>query len=196
MTYRHDLWEIAADKHAIVTTAEAEDWGVPAVEVRKLAARGALTRVGHGVYRHNGVPAVHPWTGLRAKLTIVGHDAFLEGDTVLSTFDLAQVNPPKYYIGTLRRRRTAPPPHTAVTFRPATAAEDLTTYEGLRSVTVRRALLDAVPIVLTERLLDAVDAAQRRDLITELEATEITDAVAAWNQRLFGFQPPVSPWRH
>ncbi|SKL10407.1 Uncharacterised protein [Mycobacteroides abscessus subsp. massiliense] len=196
MTYRHDLWEIAADKHAIVTTAEAEDWGVPAVEVRKLAARGALTRVGHGVYRHNAVPAVHPWTGLRAKLAIVGHDAFLEGDTVLSTFDLAQVNPPKYYIGTLRRRRTTPPPHTAVTFRPATAAEDLTTYEGLRSVTVRRALLDAVPIVLTERLLDAVDAAQRRDLITEPEATEITDTVTAWNQRLFGFQPPVSPWRH
>lgn len=196
VTYRQDLWEIAADKHAIVTTAEAQDWGVPAVEVRKLAARGALTRVGQGVYRHNGVPAVHPWTGLRAKLAIVGHDAFLEGDTVLSTFDLAQVNPSKYYIGTLRRRRTAPPPHTVVTFRPAVAEHDLTTYEGLRSVPVHRALLDAVPIVLTERVLDAVADAQRRDLITELEATEITDAVAAWNQRLFGYQPPVSPWRH
>lgn len=196
MTYRHDLWEIAADKHAIVTTAEAEDCGVPAVEVRKLAARGALTRVGHGVYRHNGVPAVYPWTGLREKLAIVGHDAFLEGDTVLSMFDLALVNPYKHYIGTLRRRRTAPPPHTVVTFRPAMADEDLTTYEGLHSVTVRRALLDAVPIVLTERVLDAVADAQRRDLITELEATEITDAVADWNRRLFGFQPPVSPWRH
>ena len=50
MTYRHDLWEIAAEYHGIVTTRQAEDAGVPAVEVRKLAARGALERLGYGVY--------------------------------------------------------------------------------------------------------------------------------------------------
>ncbi|MDO3101092.1 type IV toxin-antitoxin system AbiEi family antitoxin domain-containing protein [Mycobacteroides abscessus subsp. abscessus] len=183
MTYRNDLWQIAADRHGIVTVEQAEDWGVPAVEMRKLATRGALTRVGRGVYRHNGVPA-DARTELAATLASVGPDAFLEGDTVLAMFDLALVNPVKIHIGTPRRFRGAVPPHTVVTTRPHMAPEDLTEYEGLRSVTVRRALLDAVPIILGERIENAVVDAQRRGLITELEATEIIGAVAGWNQRV------------
>lgn len=183
MTYREELWRIAADRHGVVTTEQAEDSGVPAVEVRKLATRGALTRVGRGVYRHNGVPH-DAWTDLAATLASVGPDAFLEGDTVLALFDLAHVNPPKIYIGTPRRHRGVVPPHAVVTTRPHMAPEDLTEYEGLRAVTVRRALLDAVPIILSDRMQDAVEAAQRRDLITELEATEIIGAVAGWDQRV------------
>lgn len=183
MTYREDLWQIAADRHGIVTTEQASDWGVPAVEVRKLAARGALTRVGRGVYRHNGVPG-DAWTGLAATLASVGPDAFLEGDTVLAMFDLALVNPPKIHVGTLRRHRGAVPPHTVVAARPHMAPEDLTEYEGLRSITVRRALLDAVPIILSDRMQDAVVKAQRRELITDLEGKEIIGAVAGWDQRV------------
>lgn len=183
MTYRNDLWQIAADRHGVVTTEQAADWGVPAVEMRKLAARGALTRVGWGVYRHNGVP-YDAWTHLAATLASVGQDAFLEGDTVLAMFDLALVNPPKIHVGIPRRHRAAVPPHTVVTRRPYMAPEDLTEYEGLRSVTVRRALLDAVPIILSDRMQNAVVDAQRRDLITGLEAKEIIGAVAGWDQRV------------
>lgn len=183
MSYRHDLWQIAADGHGIVTTAQAADWGVPAVEMRKLAARGALSRVGRGVYRHNGVPR-DAWTQLAGTLASVGPDAFLEGATVLAMFDLALVNPANIHVGTPRRRRGATPPHTVVTARPNVDEADLTEYEGLRSATVRRALLDAVPIILGERMQDAVVDAQRRDLITELEATEIIGAVAGWDQRV------------
>ncbi|MBA0045102.1 type IV toxin-antitoxin system AbiEi family antitoxin domain-containing protein [Mycobacteroides sp. LB1] len=183
MTYRHELWRIAAERHGIVTTEQAEDWGVPAVEMRKLATRGALTRVGRGVYRHNGVPH-DAWTDLAGALASVGPDAFLEGHTVLAMFDLALVNPPKIYVGTPRRHRGAVPPHTVVTARPHMAPEDLTEYEGLRSLTVRRALLDAVQIILSDRMQDAVVNAQRRDLITELEAKEIVGAVAGWDQRM------------
>src|SRR5690242_18558177 len=117
MTYRHDLWEIAAEYHGIVTTRQAEDAGVPAVEVRKLAARGALERLGYGVYRHTGVPT-DQWTELAAAAAIAGEDAFLEGDTVLAMFGLALVNPPKIYVGTPRRRRSQPPRNTVVTLRP------------------------------------------------------------------------------
>lgn len=183
MTYRNDLWQIAAGRHGVVTTGQAQDSGVPAVEVRKLAARGALTRVGRGVYRHNGVP-LDAWTELAATLASVGPDAFLEGDTVLAMFGLALVNPPKIHVGTPRRYRGAVPPHTVVTTRPHMAPEDLTEYEDLRSVTVRRALLDAVPIILSDRMQNAVVDAQRRDLITDLEATEIIGAVAGWDQRV------------
>ncbi len=34
MGYRRDLWEIAASRNGVVTVVEAEDAGVPAVEVR------------------------------------------------------------------------------------------------------------------------------------------------------------------
>jgi predicted transcriptional regulator of viral defense system len=183
MTYRQDLWEIAAEHHGIVTTQQAADAGVPGVEVRKLTARGALTRVGHGVYRHLGVPA-DDWSELTATLACIGKDAFLEGDTVLAMFNLALVNPPKIFVGTLRRRRTAPPPHTVVTVRPRMRDDDLTTYEGLHCVTVRRALLDGVPHLLGERVLKAVAKAQHRELIDELEAAEIVGAVAGWNRLL------------
>lgn len=177
MTYRHDLWGIAAENHGIVTIRQADAAGVPAVEVRKLASRSALERAGHGVYRHTGVPA-DEWTELAAALAIVGEDAFLEGDTVLAMFDLALVNPPKLHIGTPRRRRRQPPRNAVVTVRAHLVEDDLTIYEGLRCVTVRRALLDGISHLIGARVLDAVADAQRRDLIDEIEATEIIGAVA------------------
>jgi hypothetical protein len=183
MTYRHDLWEIAAEHHGIVTTQQADDAGVPAVEVRKLASRDALERVGHGVYRHTGVPT-DEWTELAGMLASVGEDAFLEGDTVLAMFGLALVNTAKVHVGTPRRRRSQPPRNTVVTVRPGMPDGDLTTYEGLRSVSVRRALLDGIPHLLGERVLDAVAEAQHRDLIDELEATEIVGAVAGRDRLL------------
>lgn len=183
MTYRQDLWTIAAEQHGIVTTRQAEDIGVPSVEMRKLTARGALTRVGHGVYRHTGVPS-DQWTELTATLANVSEDAFLEGDTVLAMFNLALVNPSKIFVGTPRRRRTEPPPHTVVTFRPQVGGSDLTTYEGLRCVTVRRALIDGIPHLLGERALNAVTEAQRRGLINDIEAAEILGVIAGRNRLL------------
>lgn len=47
MNYRQDLWELAASRNGVVAVAEGEGAGVPAVEVRKLAARGALRGHGH-----------------------------------------------------------------------------------------------------------------------------------------------------
>ena len=177
MTYRHDLWEIAAEHHGIVTTRQATDAGVPAAEVRKLAARGALERVGHGVYRHAGIP-VDRWTELAAALAAVGDDAFLEGDTVLAMFDLALVNPPKIQVGTPHRWRRTPPRNTVVTVRPRMLEGDLTNYQDLRCVTVRRALLDGIPHLLGQRVLDAAEEAKGRGLIDDLGATEIAGAVA------------------
>jgi predicted transcriptional regulator of viral defense system len=183
MTYRHDLWEIAAERHGIVTTRQADDAGVPAVELRKLASRGALERAGHGVYRHTGVPR-DEWTELAAAVAGVGEDAFLEGDTVLAIFGLALVNPAKIHVGVQRRWRRRPPGNAVVTVRPDVPKEDLTIHEGLRCVTVRRALLDGIPHLIGERVLDAVADAQRRDLIDEPAATEIIGAVTDRAQEL------------
>jgi hypothetical protein len=183
MTYRHDLWEIAAGNHGIVTTREAFDAGVPAVQLRQLAARGALERLGHGVYRHTGVPR-GTRTELAAALAAAGDGAFLEGDTVLALWDLALVNPARIYVGTTRRTRRALPRHVLVTSRPAAVWKDLTTYDGLRSVTVRWALLDATGRLIGDRVLDAVDHAIRQDLLDVQEAAEVRGAVADRRRQL------------
>lgn len=47
----------------------------------------------------------------------------------------------------------------------AVPEEDLTVYEGLRSTTVARALLDCRGLVMTERLLDAAKQAKAEGLI-------------------------------
>jgi predicted transcriptional regulator of viral defense system len=50
-TYRRRLHERALDQYGYVTTRNANELGVPAVELRKLHQRGGLEHVGHGLYR-------------------------------------------------------------------------------------------------------------------------------------------------
>ena len=57
MSYRQELRELACDSHGVIALREAASSGVPAVEVRKLASRGASTRLGQGVYRMEEAPA-------------------------------------------------------------------------------------------------------------------------------------------
>lgn len=191
MTYRQDLWQVAVEHHGVVTTAQAEDAGVPAVELRKLAARGALTRVGHGVYHHSGVP-VDDWTEPAATLATVGANAFLDGDTVLAMFDLALVNPAQVHVGTPTAIRRKVPKHVDVEVR-SVPDVDLTSYAGLRAVRVGRALLDAVGHLLAERVIEAVTEAERRDLIDEAEARAILDAVARRREALASAESVSSP---
>ncbi|HMM49587.1 MAG TPA: type IV toxin-antitoxin system AbiEi family antitoxin domain-containing protein [Miltoncostaeaceae bacterium] len=82
MTYRRDLWEIAATSNGVVTIAEAEDAGVPAVEVRKLAARNALRAHGQGVYTHRDLPHT-ALTQPTVAVALAGAGAFLQRASVI-----------------------------------------------------------------------------------------------------------------
>ncbi|WP_345957485.1 type IV toxin-antitoxin system AbiEi family antitoxin domain-containing protein [Gulosibacter sediminis] len=92
MGYRQDLWEIAATRNGVVTVVEAEDAGVPAVEVRKLAARGALRGYGQGVYTHRDVPTT-PFTEPTIAVALAGEGAFLHRESVLDLLGLGRFNP-------------------------------------------------------------------------------------------------------
>lgn len=56
MSNRENLRWLAVVHHVLVTTDQAAAAGPPAVELRKLAARGALSCVGFGVYRMEEAP--------------------------------------------------------------------------------------------------------------------------------------------
>lgn len=102
MGYRRDLWEIAASNHGIVAVAAADDVGVPAVELRKLAAKGALHGYGQGVYMHSDVPQTR-FTQPAAAVALAGAEAFFQCESVLDLLGLGQFNPRRILVGTPRR---------------------------------------------------------------------------------------------
>lgn len=174
MGYRQDLWEIAATRNGVVTVAEAEDAGVPAVEVRKLAARGALRGYGQGVYTHRDVPTTS-FTEPTIAVALAGKGAFLHRESVLDLLGLGQFNPPKVRVGTRRRVRRKLPEWMELENRPDVPDEDLTRYEGVPATTVRRALGDMRARMPPDRWEALLDQALRRELIGEQEA-------AAWRE--------------
>ena len=153
------------------------DLGIPAVELRKLAQRGGLRHVARGIYRFDEVPVTGHDQFMEAVLT-VGPGAHLTHDAVLSLHDLGLVNPSKIRVGTDRRVRGQLPAFVDVVRVPA-GTVDVTTYEGIPSATIERALLDCRGIVMGERLVEATKEAARRGLLVKKAERRVLDAVGA-----------------
>lgn len=173
MTYREALWEIAATQHAIVTTRDAEEAAIPAVELRKLASRGALRHLAHGVYQHCQVPATR-YTQPAVAIAAAGPGAYLDWDAVLSLHDLALVNPSTIQVVTPRRFRGQVPPYVRVSSpRPCRSAHELTHHEGIPGLTVHAALMEAAQRIPHDRVLAAADTALARDLVSPAEHRDL-----------------------
>ena len=83
MTYYDDLYEHAVDNYYLVTTDDANNLGIPPVELAKLAKRGRLQNLGRGLYRLTRyVPSeFDPYAIAVAR--VVG-SAYLYGESVLA----------------------------------------------------------------------------------------------------------------
>lgn len=172
MTHRQTLRWLAFDHHGIITTEQAAAAGVPAVEVRKLAARGALTRVGQGVYRMEEAPmtALTPYA---QALALVGAGAYLADESVLAVHDLALVNPRTIKVATDRRVRAALPP--TIELVPANDGRPVEHVDGLPTMPLRDALIACRGRVMRDRLVDATRVAVARDLLDDQDAAEVMD---------------------
>lgn len=173
-TYRNQLWELATGQYGYVTTTDAAELGVPDVELRKIAARGRIRRVGHGLYRFDDLPPTRTDQFYEA-VARVGPDAHLTGDAVLAFHELALVNPRRIRVGTGRRVQRQLPEWIEV-IRENVPAAALTAYELVASTTVAYALEQCLPILMEERLVDAVNKAERDGLITRREAARLRTA--------------------
>lgn len=164
MGYRRDLWEIAAQQHGVVTVAQAEDAGVPAVEVRKLASRGVLQRYGQGVYLHREVPTTR-FTQPALAVALAGDGAFLQREAVFDLLGLGQFNPKQIQVGTSRRVRRILPEWVALEYRPDVAGEELTAIEGIACTTVERTLREMRTRMPRERWSALAKSAVKRELV-------------------------------
>ena len=180
-TYRQVLRELADENYGYITTREAAELGVPAVELRKLAARGALRHVRRGAYRFEDARRTE-YDAYAEAVVRGGEGAYLMGDAVLGLLGLAMVEPKRIKVGVPRRTRQKDPGFVDVVQRDL-PREVLTTYAGIWSTTVAQALLDSRETVMTERLLDALKAARRAGLVDRGEATRVRKLLTTTQSR-------------
>ena len=164
--YRDIVREIALDQYGYVTTKQAAEAGIPAVELPKLAARGGLENVAYGLYRLTDGPA-GPVVQFAEALMRAGEGSYLHGDSVLALFGLADVNPQRIRVAVARRTRPKLPPFIELTLVKDDVATSL--YEGLRSQPVADAILECRGRIERSRLMDAAEEARREGLMTTKE---------------------------
>ena len=170
-TNRRRLYDRALDQYGYVTTGNAHDLGVPAVELRKITQRGGVEHVAYGLYRFVDVPHTSRDQFMEAVLR-VGPEAYLTHDAVLALHELGLVNPRRIRVGTPKRARPRLPEYIEV-FQRQLNPDDLTIYEGIPCTTVARALIDCRGLVMGERLIDAAHEAARTGLLRKSEMSRI-----------------------
>lgn len=153
-TYRQRIYRAALDNHGLVTTKLAGEIGVPAVELRKLAQRSAIERIGHGVYRSPYFPTTKTSSAMEA-LALVGEGAFLYGQSVAEYLELGDVNPRKVQVGFAGRVRKALPDYIKVT---GATQNDLDSLE----------IYDDVPCMSIERVLEILSKSLRKSTLDEV----------------------------
>ena len=105
VTYLERLREIALDQHGFVTAAQAVADGIPKTELPKLAARGRIERVAHGVYRIPQVPETPYDNWALAVLWTGTPEACLSHETALAAWHVSDVNPDRIHLTVARDRR-------------------------------------------------------------------------------------------
>mgnify|MGYP000390844030 CR=1 FL=1 len=165
VTNRHKAYDLAANNFGVVTTSMAQDVGIPPVELRKLVQRGALDRIGRGVYRVPFMP-VSKHSDIIETLKIVGEDAYLVGTSVLSFLDIGVFNPRKFQVSTPRRIRKALPPHVEVEYA---SRKPVREYEGVPCESVYSALSSVLGCTMSDRFSSALRQARERGLLDARE---------------------------
>ncbi len=176
-TYRRRLYERALEHYGFITTKDAHEMGVPAIELAKIAQRGGVEHVAYGLYRFPEIPRTDRDQFMEAVLR-VGPDAYLTHDAVLAFNNLGLVNPRRIRVGTPRRARPRLPPYIEIVNRQLDP-DQLTTYEGVPSTSVAQALIDCRQIVMMDRLLDAVKIAASNGLLTRRQERDVFAELAA-----------------
>lgn len=170
------LQAFAVEHHGYVTRQDAERLGVTAAEFDRLVDRGRLIPVSDRLYRLDGMPHSRRHALAEAVLR-VGRDAFLSHDAVLALHDLTDHDPSPVRVATPHAHRSTRWPQHLEVLRRHLPAEDLTTYRGIRSTTVTRALLDCCGVLAADQLIAAADRAVHSGLLLRRERNAVLEAL-------------------
>lgn len=156
---RHPIFAIARAQHGAFSLAQAIDVGLSSSWVTRGCRAGLIERRARGVYVVAGAPATRRQE-VMVQVLAVGPDALVTADTALALWcpELDLPDRPIVAVPPSCGSRTA-----AAELRRSTdlALAKPTTLDGIPSVGVARALLDAAPGRSVDELLALVNACQR-----------------------------------
>ena len=162
------IYEYAADNYGLITSSVAKTLGIPNVELVKLAHRGKLRRLGHGVYQiFHYTPTAYDKYAL--AVILVGTGAMIYGESVLAMHGLALLSPASIYVAAQNKVRKKLPSYLKIVY--PEKFYDKVEYEGIPSQSVYEAFEVCRNTIMTERLVDSLEEAKRMGLITSAEAT-------------------------
>lgn len=169
------VFEMAADQHGYVTTAQAMAAGVAKDTLSKMAQRGTLQRVSQGVYRVVQFPA-SPWGQyVEAVLWPSGVRGTISHESALAVFGVSDVSPARIHVTVPRahRVRRAVPRVLAVHHADLPEA-DLTLYEGFPVTTPERAIRDCHAEHLGPALVrQAIEDGRRTGLLSPAQGERL-----------------------
>ena len=160
------VYEIAADRHGLVTVEDAAALGIHRKQLLSWEAMGRLERCGRGVYRLNHhVPT--PYDHFAEAVALVGRGAVIYGDGVLAMHNLGLVNPQQIQVAVGKRVRRELPAWIRLVKKAKDIQEEV--FEGIACQKVADAIRTCKGTVMKERLLDAIDQAARMGLVERQE---------------------------
>lgn len=160
MKHWDQLKEIANDNYGLVTFNEAREFCVAEVELARWTKKGWLDKRGWGVYRLADFP-VDEKSRFAEAVALCG-GGMVYGEGVLALNNLALVNPGKIKVAINRKFRRKVPEWV----EPIQVKEvDTTYYYGIPSQKLSDAIRICRKTVPKERLISAIDEAEREGLI-------------------------------
>lgn len=175
-TIREQITKYALDRDGLFTLDDAAALGIPTVELRKLAHRGKLTRIGRGVYRTE-YSRFEPKSEFREALALVGPEAFLIGESALSVHDIGVFNPGRIHIATTKRVRRNLPKTISLHWVKDITAYDVIEYDHVRSESVYSVIKKLIPITESGRIIGAIRDAERYGIISTSQVSELTKII-------------------
>ena len=164
MTKYEDIFDIAADNHGLITSAQAREAGITNNELVQYAKRGRVAKVGHGLYQlTQWVPDqndAYAWAVMS-----VGPSAVLYGESVIAMLGLAPANPTRTFVATPRRTRRKLLDNIKVEW--VKGIRSTAIYNGIPCQSAHNAILACKDKMLPDRLETAAQAAQEQGLISK-----------------------------
>jgi predicted transcriptional regulator of viral defense system len=168
------LLDHAQRQYGYLTPDDARELDVDPTQLRLMAARHTLERVGHGLYRMPMVPVTHLDAYMEAVLW-TGRRGVLSHETALDLHELCDVNPSAIHLTVpsgFRTRKAVPEIYRL--HRLDLDHAEIGWHEGIPIVTPERAILGGIEQALGWQLIDqAIEIARARGLITRPTARRL-----------------------
>lgn len=174
MNVRDRIVERAAEQHGYITTRDAHDLGIDPTQLRLMAARGRLERIGRGAYRVPLLPRRRNDELAEAVAWSLGRGV-ISDESALVLYELSDVNPSRIHLTVPRDNH----PRTqggalCRLHRRALDPSEITEHDDIPVTTVARAILDCLAGGTDPHQLRlAVGQAEERGMLTRREAVDL-----------------------